>query len=73
MQEVLDLYQASYDAQRALVCFDETPVQLIAEVLEPQAMRLWFFCSSPLQSRLRGRGVHPEAGENPPTDNSRKD
>jgi uncharacterized small protein (DUF1192 family) len=31
MEEVLDVYQEAYDAQRPVVCFDETSKQLIAE------------------------------------------
>lgn len=39
MEDVLDLYQESYDPQRPVVCFDESPVQLIAEVREPMEAR----------------------------------
>jgi hypothetical protein len=35
MEDVLDLYSLPYDPQRPLVCFDEHPVQLIAETREP--------------------------------------
>lgn len=35
MEEVLDLYEEPYDPQRPVVCFDESPKQLIAEVREP--------------------------------------
>ncbi len=35
MEDVLDLYEAPYDALRPVVCFDETPRQLIGEVREP--------------------------------------
>jgi hypothetical protein len=60
MQEVLDLYQAAYDTQRPIICFDEAPAQLIAEVLEPQAIRLWFFFACPHYNRaFRGRDVSP--------------
>ncbi len=36
MEVVLDLYEEMYDAQRPVVCFDETPVQLVAETRKPQ-------------------------------------
>jgi hypothetical protein len=36
MEDVLDLYEEMYDAQRPVVCFDETPVQLVAETRKPQ-------------------------------------
>ena len=35
MEDVLDLYEEPYDPRRPLVCFDESPKQLIAEVREP--------------------------------------
>ncbi len=35
MEDVLELYQEPYDPQRPVICFDESPVQLIAEVREP--------------------------------------
>jgi hypothetical protein len=35
MEDVLDLYEAPYDPTRPVVCFDESPKQLIAEVREP--------------------------------------
>jgi hypothetical protein len=35
MEDVLDLYAEPYDPVRPVVCFDETPVQLIGEVREP--------------------------------------
>jgi transposase len=35
MEDVLDLYAEAYDPQRPVVCFDELPVQLLAEVNEP--------------------------------------
>ena len=34
MEDVLDLYEAPYDPARPVVCFDESPHQLIAEVRE---------------------------------------
>lgn len=36
MEDVLDLYAESPDAKRPLVCFDETPYQLLSEVCPPQ-------------------------------------
>lgn len=35
MEDVLDLYAEAPDLKRPLVCFDETPVQLIGEVRQP--------------------------------------
>jgi hypothetical protein len=35
MEDVLDLYAEASDPERPLVCFDETPVQLIGEVRQP--------------------------------------
>ena len=35
MEDVLDVYQRSYDAQRPVVCMDECSKQLIGEVREP--------------------------------------
>lgn len=34
MEDVLDLYEAPYDPARPMVCFDESPKQLIGEVRE---------------------------------------
>ena len=39
MEDVLDLYQEPYDPARPVVCFDESPIQLIEEVREPIAAR----------------------------------
>ena len=35
MEDVLDLYAEPYDPQSPVVCFDETPTQLLAGVREP--------------------------------------
>lgn len=35
MEETLDLYEEPYDEKRPVVCFDESPKQLIGEVREP--------------------------------------
>lgn len=37
MEDVLDLYEEPLDEKRPVVCFDETPVQLIDDVLTPVA------------------------------------
>jgi hypothetical protein len=37
MEDVLDLYAQPYDARFPVVCFDESPYQLIGEVRQPQA------------------------------------
>ena len=38
MEAVLDLYEEPYDPKRPVICFDERPCQLLAEVREPLAM-----------------------------------
>ena len=35
MEAVLDLYEEPYDAKRPVVCFDERPCQLLADVRQP--------------------------------------
>ena len=35
MEEVLDLYEEPYDEKRPVVCFDERPCQLLADVRDP--------------------------------------
>jgi DDE superfamily endonuclease len=35
MEDVLDLYDEPYDPKRPVICFDETPYQLIEEVRKP--------------------------------------
>ena len=35
MEEILDLYEELYDPKRPVVCFDERPCQLLAEVRDP--------------------------------------
>lgn len=39
MEDILDLYEEPYDAQRPILCFDEMPYQLIGEVLTPLPMK----------------------------------
>ena len=39
MEEVLDLYEESYDALRPVICFDERPCQLIGDVRDPLPMK----------------------------------
>ena len=39
MEDVLDLYAEPYDADRPVVCFDETSTQLLAEVRAPLPVR----------------------------------
>ena len=41
MEDVLDLYSEPYDAERPVVCFDETTTQLLADVREPLAGTAW--------------------------------
>ena len=35
MEDVLDLYAEAPDPQRPVICFDESPIQLIGEVRRP--------------------------------------
>ncbi len=39
MEDILHLYHLPYDPRRPLICFDELPVQLIGEVIEPLPMK----------------------------------
>ena len=39
MEDVLDLYTEPYDPQRPVVCFDESSIQLLADVREPMPAR----------------------------------
>jgi hypothetical protein len=39
MEDLLHLYSLPYDEKRPVVCFDELPVQLLGEVLEPLPMK----------------------------------
>ncbi len=39
MEDVLDLYAEPYDPQYPLVCFDESPYQLVSEVCQPLPVR----------------------------------
>ena len=40
MEDVLHLYSLPYDEKRPVVCFDELPVQLLGEVVEPLPMQV---------------------------------
>ncbi len=39
MEDILHLYSLPYNPQRPIVCFDELPVQLSSEVVEPLPMK----------------------------------
>jgi transposase len=39
MEQVLDVYEQSYDPRRPVVCFDERPCQLIGNILMPITMK----------------------------------
>jgi transposase len=39
MEDILHLYSLPYDGKRPIVCFDEMPVQLLGEVVEPLPMK----------------------------------
>jgi hypothetical protein len=38
MEKILDLYEEPYDPNRPVVCFDERPCQLLADVRDPLPM-----------------------------------
>ena len=38
MEQILDLYEEPYDPNRPVVCFDERPCQLLADVRDPLPM-----------------------------------
>ena len=40
MEDVLDLYAEAPEPKRPVVCFDESPIQLIGEVRQPIPPRL---------------------------------
>jgi hypothetical protein len=40
MEDVLHLYSLPYDEKRPIICFDEQPVQLVGEVVEPLGMQV---------------------------------
>ena len=39
MEDILDLYEQSYDAKRPVVCFDERPCQLLGDTIVPLPMK----------------------------------
>jgi hypothetical protein len=39
LEDILDLYAEPYDPQYPLVCFDESPYQLVSEVCQPLPLR----------------------------------
>jgi hypothetical protein len=39
MEDVLDLYAEPYDRQYPVVCFDESPDQVVSEVRQPWPVR----------------------------------
>ncbi len=39
MEEILDLYEKTYDPKRPVLCMDERPCQLIGDVLVPIPMK----------------------------------
>ena len=41
MEDVLGLYAEPYDPERPLVYFDETSIQLLADVREPPVGKTW--------------------------------
>jgi hypothetical protein len=41
MEDVLDLYGEAPDPKRPVVCFDESPIQLIGEVRQPIPAIIW--------------------------------
>jgi hypothetical protein len=39
MEDILDLYAEPYDPQYPVVCFDESPYQVVSEVRQPLPVR----------------------------------
>ena len=39
LEDVLHLYSLAYDERRPVICFDELPVQLVADVVAPLDMK----------------------------------
>ena len=59
MEDVLDLYAQEPDRKRPVVCFDESPTQLIGEVRQPikakPGQRERYDC----EYKRNGTGAHP--------------
>jgi DDE superfamily endonuclease len=55
MEKVLDLYEEPYDPLRPVVCFDERPCQLLAEVRDPLPMAPG--CARRFDSHYERRGM----------------
>lgn len=58
MEDALDLNAAPYDRQRPVICFDETPRQLIDDARPPQPMQ-------PGQPAREDTEFHARQGERP--------
>jgi hypothetical protein len=39
MEDILDLYEESYDPKSPVICFDERPCQLVDDIVTPIAMK----------------------------------
>jgi hypothetical protein len=57
MEDVLDLYAEAPDPKRPVVCFDESPIQLIGEVRQPIAAAPGKIRCACAQANRRRRGV----------------
>ena len=73
MEDVLDLYAEAPDPDRPVVCFDESPVQLIGEARQPipaernkaQDRLKWVFTTDKARTKL-GRAYPTTANESKP-------
>ena len=54
MEDILDLYEQPYDAQRPVVCFDERPCQLLADTLVPLPMKPGSVCKEDYSYKRKG-------------------
>ena len=57
MEEILDLYEELYDPKRPVVCFDERPCQLLADVRDPLPMQLAERPNKRVDSEYERRGM----------------
>ena len=59
MEEVLDLYEEPYDEKRPVLCFEERPCQLLADLREPLGLRAARVPSAASTSTYKaGHGAH---------------
>jgi transposase len=73
MEDLLDLHAEPHDPKRPVVCFDESPIQLIGEVRVPKQRCGWHFVESVDHYRASEAQHHPHRrGAPPPDDRCRR-